>query len=171
LLRPTKNQDPNVSDAFSIEVADDESWANYAHTILWLADAPAMRFDLRVLPSLEQRTELSRRGLGGEFAVVTASNPRGRKVSDSENEDRYAELCASLTARGLQSWRAVGESPDGSHREEGLAVRISRDSALQLACQLEQSAFLWYDGDAFWIIPALVNAHPCRLPTIPLSSD
>src|SRR4051812_30716118 len=101
-----------MSDAFSMGMGDDASWANYARTILELPDEAVLRLDLRAPLALEQQAELVRRGFRGQFAVLTAANPRGRRASESENEARLAALEASLTARGMTRQRADGVSPD-----------------------------------------------------------
>jgi hypothetical protein len=58
----------------------------------------------------------------------------------------------------------TGASPDGVHREEGFAVWVSRDRARDLAARYEQTAFFWFDGQEFWVVPTSVDFPAVRLP-------
>ena len=59
---------------------------------------------------------------------------------------------------------ADGVSPDGMHREKGWVATIPLTQAKTLAKNYGQAAFFWFDGDQFWIMPALVQAEPIALP-------
>jgi hypothetical protein len=100
-----------------------------------------------------------------EFAVVTAFNPYGVNVADEENLRRHSTLRNELESAGVPSIPAAGMSPDGAHREEGYAIWISRDLARDLAARYEQTAFFWFDGQEFWVVPTAVDVPPVRLPT------
>ncbi|HET8655066.1 MAG TPA: DUF3293 domain-containing protein [Longimicrobiaceae bacterium] len=103
--------------------------------------------------------------LGGPFAVVTACNPRGEVIEATENERRARALEAELRRRSVEFLRADGRSPDGSHRERGVAARLPRPSARDLAAHLQQQAYYWFDGAAFWLMGVLLETAPLRLPT------
>src|SRR5207253_2619646 len=98
------------------------------------------------------------------FAVVTPCDPRGTRVADGSNAIRVSALHASLMRRGCDFVPADGVSPDGLHRESGFAVDLLLEEAVTLARSLEQSALFWFDGEAFWVVPALVAGGAVRLP-------
>src|SRR5262249_44736853 len=97
-------------------------------------------------------------------AVITACNPRGHRHSDVDNTRLAGQLETHVRQRGLHVIHVDGVSPDRTHRESGVAVNVSREDATTLATQYHQSAFFWFDGDASWVMPALVHAEPIRLP-------
>jgi hypothetical protein len=144
---------------------EDPSWQHYGQTILeFFPGEQAVSIDLRKAPVPAAVERLHQRGLPDSFAVLTACDPRGRTATETENRQRTAELKGRLRETG-QLWApADGVSPDGQHREAGIAVALSQEDARRLACDFEQSAFFWYDGAAFWLVGALVQASPVRLP-------
>ena len=96
--------------------------------------------------------------------MVTPFNPHGRTIPRAENDARMRRQESELAALGVRHLRVDGLAPDGSHCEEGFAIEVSRDQARALAAQWGQSAFFWFDGGAFWLVPAEVDAEPVRLP-------
>lgn len=143
----------------------DPCWHTYPDTVIELGDPVSLRVDLRVLPGPEQTRALRRLGLGRSFAIVTACNPRGRRLSTEENERRTGQLRAHVEREGIASVRADGVSPDDAHRERGLALAVARDVAIRIAAAYGQSAIFWFDGHRFSIVPALEqDAAVVRLP-------
>lgn len=122
---------------------------------MWLAEP--------LVPS--DRDQLAALMPAGEFAVVTPFNPHGGRVSAGENEARLRREHEELVARGIRHLRVDGLAPDGSHCEEGYAVELPRDDARALAERWGQSAFFWFDGAAFWLVPAELDADAVQLPT------
>jgi hypothetical protein len=144
--------------------AQDPNWPAYKETVLefrapepfrvWLAEpvAPADREQLlRLLP-------------GRRFAVVTPFNPHGRTIAPAENDARLRREAAELATLGLRHVRVDGLAPDGSHCEEGYAIDLGREEARALAEHWRQSAFFWFDGSDFWLVPARVDGEAVRLP-------
>jgi hypothetical protein len=142
--------------------SSDPRWATYPDTILEIHTSPPLRVDLRVLPSAEMARRLRELGIGRAWGTVTAHNP-GRLVERAVNEQREKELTAAVEALGVPFLAADGISPDGSHREPGYAIGGDQDGVVALACEFGQSAIFWFDGEAFWIVPALVGDGPIRL--------
>ena len=144
---------------------DDPSWRLYARTILeFFPSDRSVAIDLRDAPPPESVESVHDRGLPESFAVLTAWNPRGRTVTDEDNRRRDRELKARLCG-ARQTWVPVdGVSSDGRHREPGVGVALSQEDARRLACDFEQSAFYWFDEGAFWLVGALVQTAPVRLP-------
>ena len=144
--------------------ARDPSWPAYKEAVLEFRTGEPFRVWLAepLVPS--DRDQLAALMPAGRFAVVTPFNPHGRRVSMAENEDRLRREHQELAARGVRHLRVDGLAPDGSHCEEGYAVELSRDEARELAERWGQSAFYWFDGSAFWLVPAAIDADAVRLP-------
>ena len=153
------HDDPDRMDAPS-----DPSWDLYPDTILELHDPVGMlTIDLRDLLG-QKKWRLAEIGPTPTFGVVTPANPRGHELSDAENESRLAQFQLLLSQQSAHCLRADGLSPDLHHREKGFAIWLDRDALGCFAKAFDQSAFFWFDGDAFWVVGALVNAPPLRLP-------
>ncbi|MBC8484329.1 MAG: DUF3293 domain-containing protein [Actinobacteria bacterium] len=77
----------------------------------------------------------------GPFWVLTAWNPGSERLSDAENAERHAALCARLDELGHNWLPALGTSPDGSWSEQSVAVPgLDRDTALALGREFAQEA-------------------------------
>lgn len=149
-----------------MQPSDDPSWSLYPETLVefFREDGTlAVRVDLREPVDDLTRSRLAGLGLSEAFALLTAFNPRGRNSTTAENQTRDSALISRLRAMGVHWMRADGVSRDSEHRERGTAIALDRDAARQLACEMEQSAFFWFDGARFWIIGALVDAPAKRL--------
>ncbi len=142
--------------------SSDPRWDTYPDTILEIHTSPLLRVDLRAPVSSEMARRLRELGLGRTWGTVTAHNP-GRLVDPALNEKREKELTDSVTALGAPFVPADGVSPDGSHREPGFAIALEQKRAVALASAFGQSAIFWFDGERFWIVPALVGNAPIRL--------
>lgn len=144
--------------------AQDPSWPAYKEAVLEFRTREPFRVWLAepLVPS--DRDQLAALVPAGQFAVVTPFNPRGRRIPAGENEARLRREHQELAARGARHLRVDGLAPDGSHCEEGYAVELPRDAARELAERWGQSAFFWFDGSAFWLVPAELDAEAVRLP-------
>ncbi len=144
--------------------AQDPNWPDYKEAVLEFRTPEPFRVWLAepVVPADRQQL----RGLmpDGVFAVVTPYNPRGHTIARADNEARLRREAAELSAAGVRHLRVDGLAPDGSHCEEGYAVGLSRDAARALAERWGQSAFFWFDGSAFWLVPAEVAGEAVQLP-------
>ena len=149
-----------------MRASDDPSWALYPNTILAFNSSDHFEIDLREAVASQRREYLHAANLDQPFAVITACNPRGRHHSDPDNARFAHQLEAQVRQRGLHLVHVDGVSPDRTHRESGVAVKVSREDAMTLAKQYHQSAFFWFDGEAFWVVPALVEAAAVRLPIV-----
>lgn len=147
-----------------MHATDDPSWGHYTQTVIELFERRDLRIDLRLPVPPEARTALAARGLDGPFAVLTAANPRGQTVSAEDNRRRERWLLETVDRLCHRHVPADGVSPDGQHRERGVAACLTRAAATALAKEFGQSAFFWFDGTDFWLIGALVDAEPLRLP-------
>lgn len=158
---------------------DDEhvasKWDAYASTVLEFPGPPPLLLDLREPVARAARETLAALGLDGPFAVFTPENPDGANVEDASsagdaqarrtgNADRREALAIELELLGLTWCPVDGVAPDGSYRERCAAVRLGREEARERAARLRQLAWFWFDGSAFWLMPALAADPPRRLP-------
>ncbi len=147
----------------------DPCWDAYPNTVIEIGALASLRIDLRLHVGPEQHSALKRLGLAGCFAVVTACNPRGLRLSTDENAHRNRRLSAQLEAEQVVSLRADGVCADGSHRESGFALAIGQASAVRIATAYEQSAIFWFDGARFRILPVLETGATAV--TLPLNDN
>jgi hypothetical protein len=142
----------------------DPDWPRYPETVLTFATRPPLEIDLREIPPNSAIAQLRAAGFGEPFAIVTAFDPEGRNLSAAENERRKQELDRRLTSRGFRFVQVDCCSPDRSHCECSVAVKMPQREALDLAREMRQVAIFWFDGKRFWILGALVEADPLMLP-------
>jgi hypothetical protein len=142
----------------------DPDWPRYPETVLEFATTPAVRIDLREIPSDATIATLHSAGLDQPFAIMTAFDPRGENLSPAENEKRRQELNTRLRSSGYRFAEVDACSPDRSHCECSVGVVMPQEKALDLARELEQAAIFWFDGKRFWILGALVETDPLMLP-------
>jgi len=142
----------------------DPDWPRYPETVLDFATTPAVKIDLRRVPSEDAIAALKAAGLGRPFAIMTAFDPRGENLSPAENKKRKHELDERLRSSGYRFAQVDCCSPDRSHCECSVAVVMPQQEAVDLARELEQVAIFWFDGSRFWILGALVETDPLMLP-------
>ena len=142
----------------------DPDWPRYPDTILTFSTNPVVEIDLREIPSARAIADLAAAGFDKPFAVLTAFDPRGQDLSAAENEKRRRELDALLRKSGHKFVSVDACSPDRTHCECSVAVKMPQKKAIALARELEQVAIFWFDGKRFWIVGALMEADPLMLP-------
>lgn len=142
----------------------DERWSSYPETVLHFRGEAGVMVDLREPVSPVVRKGLSAMGLNGRFAVLTAFNPRGVTIEDSENDRRVKEFEAELSSIGEPYVRVDACSPDESHCECSVALKVDLNRALDIARRWEQIAIFWWDEAAFWIYGAISETEPVKLP-------
>lgn len=141
-----------------------EAWSSYPETILVFAGEPEMMVDLREQVPPATLRVLKAMGLGERFAVLTSYNPRGEDISAEENDRRFKELTAELRSAGLGFFVINACSPDRSHCECSVLLKVERDAAIAIAKRWEQAAIFWYDSGRFWIYGAISSIEPILLP-------
>ena len=144
----------------------DERWSSYPETVLEFAGDPQVMVDLREPVPPAVRKAFSSLGLHGEFAIITAFNPRGVDKGAKENARKMKELEAELTSFGDSFVRVDACSPDKSHCECSVALKSDLRRAIKIAKRWEQVAIFWWDGAAFWIYGAISDAEPIKLPVV-----
>ena len=148
-----------------MDEANDPAWAEYPNTILrFHGDGGIVEIDLRVTIRPDQIARLLSLGLGPQFHILTAHNPRGRVASRAQNMRANQLLETELRTQGQAFIPCDGCSPSGEHIEAGVAAVICVQQARAHALAFEQSALFEFDGSVFWLQPALVKGAPRRLP-------
>ncbi|HEX8850449.1 MAG TPA: DUF3293 domain-containing protein [Gemmatimonadaceae bacterium] len=153
----------------------EEKWANYPRTVLEFPVPGAPRIDLRRPVGERERALLGERGLTSAFAVLTAENPWGANAEDQptdageeaaerRNAERRARLERELREAGIAFVRCDGVAPDGDYREHGVALTVEQRKAVEIARRYRQLAFFWFDGRDFWLVGAVADKGPERLP-------
>ncbi len=142
----------------------DPDWPRYPETLLSFATHPPVEIDLRETPPAAALAELKTAGFEEPFAIITAFDPEGRNLSAAENEQRKRELDRRLSATGYPFVQVDCCSPDRSHCECSVAVKMPQQKALDLAREMQQIAIFWFDGRRFWILGAIAEADPLMLP-------
>jgi hypothetical protein len=120
--------------------------------------------DLRRPLGREVRGQLAAIGLGDGFCVITADNPNGRTQSDSQNAAAMHRLREAVVTLDADATPCDGTNPEQTHREQGLAARIDRARGIELGRAFEQIAIFHYDGDTFWLVPAMAEGPARQLP-------
>jgi Protein of unknown function (DUF3293) len=93
-----------------------------------------------------------------EWAFVTASNPRSRRLPDRVNARRNAEMKHSLQQAGWRALEAIGLPPDDRWQAEAsvLIPGMDRDAAMKIALRWEQNAFvhgvIGQPAELVWVI-------------------
>lgn len=167
---------PGAPLALATSMTDsDEKYDAYTQTVLELPGVPDGRIDLRRDLADADRALLAAVGLDRPFAVMTAENPFGENDEDAptdeeerarerRNDRALAALVAALAADHTPFVRIDGTAPDGSYRERCVAVPVPQAEAVALAARFRQLALFWYDGERFWLLPAIAGEAPKRLP-------
>lgn len=133
-----------------------EQWGSYPETVCYFEGDEEVMVDLRVQVPPATREGLSALGLGGQFGILTAFNPRGVDLDDQENSRRAGELEAELASLGHKFVQVDCCSPDRSYCECSVAVVAPKKQLLDMARRWEQIAIFWFDGSSFSIAGAIL---------------
>ena len=156
------------------ERTERERYAQYPNTTLEFDTPAGLRVDLRQPVDEATRGALAALGLGS-FGVFTGENPAGEHAHDEDdpaaerareraNERRTRTLVGRLERDRVAFVRVDGVAPDGSYREHCVALAVAQADAVALPELYDQLALFWYDGAAFWLLPAEAAQEPRRLP-------
>ena len=150
----------------SMPLHDDPSWPLYPQTILHFGGPSPLSIDLRYPLASTDLSDLRQLDLPLQFSVITPENPRGRIATRAQNNAYWATFCEECQDAGHRSLPCNGSSLDGRHTERGRALDIDKSRSISIASRWSQSAFFWFDGYSFWVIPALSQCEPLRLPEL-----
>ena len=145
-------------------------WGEFGNTILYFARAGvslSCSIDLRKPIGAVERAILAQFGLGRPFGVVTPQNPYGQLCPAETNATLAVALQQDLAANDVQYVPLDACSPDHAHCEQSVALLLPREDVVALARRYGQLAVFWFDGDRFWILPALSATPMTALPFVP----
>lgn len=142
----------------------DPDWARYAETVLSFSGDHTCEFDLREILPEGAFAEFRARGFQDTFAVLTAHDPYGRDLTPGENRDLQNRLESELASSKVHFVRVDACSVDRKHCECSVAINVPQTMAIQIAARYEQMAIFWFDGEAMWLLGAMVESDPIRLP-------
>lgn len=142
----------------------DPDWARYAETLLSFGDGRKLEVDLREPLTDAIRAEFKELGFADTFGILTAHDPYGRDLTAEENKLLQAQLESELKSDGVRFVRVDACSLDRKHCECSVAIAVDQATAVGIAKKYQQMAIFWYDGEAVWLIGAMVESDPIRLP-------
>lgn len=139
-------------------------WGDFPSTVLhFLSEAP-FALDLRANISEIELAALQVAGFEHAFGIVTAQDPMGVEQPPETNAMLVAKLEADVARLNAHHVEVDACSPDSSRCEQSMAIDLHLESAVSLASRYDQLAIFWFDGAAFWIVPARSPKSRLRLP-------
>ena len=142
----------------------DPDWGRYAETILSFGGVDGFEVDLREPLSSQACAGFKSLGFADTFAIMTAHDPHGRDLTPKANKILQTRLEDELNADGVHFVHVDACSTDREHCECSVAVAVDQGTAVRIAARYEQMAIFWFDGEAMWLIGAIVQSDPIRLP-------
>ncbi|WP_394131576.1 DUF3293 domain-containing protein [Shewanella maritima] len=86
------------------------------------------------------------------FAIITAHNPQGDKLTSCQNRLLDKQLLRTIMQLKRPYRALVGAAPDLSHMEKSWAVFIEKEQALDLGRQFKQHAIYYVDRGKLFLI-------------------
>ena len=110
---------------------------------------PEGQFELRIDQPSPQLADWLAAARVPAFAVITAFNPGGRRLSDDDNLGRQSALECDLLEGNYEPYSAENrpDDPAAPVEESCFVPDITREDALALADDYEQNAILWGGAD------------------------
>lgn len=100
------------------------------------------------------KAELPEDALPVRFGIVTACNPDGRSVSDTENAAATEGFRAELAGGAAVFFPVTGGSADFVHAEPGFGIALNtRAEAITLGRRWRQEAVFWVEAGEVELVP------------------
>ena len=93
------------------------------------------------------------------FAIITACNPNGKALSQSQNRLRDRELLHSIENLNCPYRTVIGAARDMSHFEKSWAVFVEKQQAIQLGEEFVQNAIYYVNQGELILVPVLMQAQ------------
>ena len=93
------------------------------------------------------------------FAIITACNPNGKILSQSQNRLRDKALLCSIENLHCPYRAVIGAAKDMSHFEKSWAVFTEKQQAIQLGAQFVQNAIYYVNQGELTLVPVLMKAE------------
>ncbi len=92
------------------------------------------------------------------FAIITACNPDGKILSQSQNRLRDRKLLHSIECLNCPYRAVIGAAGDMSHFEKSWAVFVDKQQAIQLGEEFVQKAIYYVNEGELILVPVLMQA-------------
>jgi len=139
-------------------------WGDFPETVLHFDSTPVLVLDLRQRVSATALSAIREIGFEQQFGIVTAQDPMGVTQAKDVNAALATRLRTEVADLHVPYLGVDACSPDHSHCEQSVAVALGLRQSIDLACRYDQLAIFWFDGAAFWIVPARSCNARTRLP-------
>jgi hypothetical protein len=94
------------------------------------------------------------------FAIVTAHNPRGSRLSPSQNRLLDRQLQFKIQQYNRPYRALIGAAPDLSHMEKSWAIFIDKEQAVELGREFNQHAIYYVNQGLLSLIACLDSIKP-----------
>ena len=94
------------------------------------------------------------------FAIVTAHNPLGTRLSPSQNRLLDRQLQSKIQQYNRPYRALVGAAPDLSHMEKSWAIFIDKEQAVELGREFNQYAIYYVNRGLISLIACLDTIKP-----------
>jgi len=94
------------------------------------------------------------------FAIVTAHNPLGTRLSPSQNRLLDRQLQSKIQQYNRPYRALVGAAPDLSHMEKSWAIFIDKEQAVELGREFNQYAIYYVNRGLISLIACLDTIEP-----------
>lgn len=101
------------------------------------------------------------------FGVVTACNPKGVTLPDSENAALTQKLESSLRGAGKLIFPVTGCDRNSAHEEPGFGVVCDEGEILRLGREWEQLAVFWVEDGEAWLLFCEPGGEKIHLRSLP----
>ena len=92
------------------------------------------------------------------FAIITACNPKGTLLSQSQNRLRDRKLQHSIDTLKCPYRAVIGAARDMSHFEKSWAIFVEKQQAIQLGEEFVQNAIYYVNEGELILVPVLMQA-------------
>lgn len=89
------------------------------------------------------------------FAIVTAHNPLGQKLTSSQNRLLDRQLQGDIDKLGIPYRAIIGAAEDLSHMEKSWALFLDKTEAIELALKYHQNALYYVNNGILTLVPCL----------------
>ncbi|MCE9791040.1 MULTISPECIES: DUF3293 domain-containing protein [Shewanella] len=97
------------------------------------------------------------------FAIVTAHNPLGQKLTSCQNRLLDRQLQHDIDKLGIPYRAIIGAADDLSHMEKSWALFLDKAAAIELAFKYRQNALYYVDKGLLTLVPCHKGKHEIEL--------
>ncbi|MCL1077375.1 DUF3293 domain-containing protein [Parashewanella spongiae] len=105
------------------------------------------------------------------FAIITACNPQGQQLNQSQNRLKDKQLLKEIEQLRCPYRAVLGADKDLSYFEKSWAIFIDKGQAIKLGEQFVQNAIYYVNQGKLTLIPVLLSANEIDLGAFHLRSN